>query len=250
MKTTEQIIRESIVSSNSRLDLWTLFLQTTKVKSMVEVGVYSGNFASWLLDKCDSIEKYYMLDPWRHLADLNEPLNEDDDSFEQILSEAKEKTAFAANRRVILRGKTTEVVDKIPDAELDFAYIDGEHSLRGITIDLIRLFPKVRDGGWIGGDDFSSTPWPHPTTFEPVLVFPFAVYFAEAVDARIYALPHSQFLIEKNRTQSFSFVDLTGDYQNTNLSAHFHPNKLLKIKVKEMFPFLVKIIRPIRQWMK
>ncbi len=35
---------------------------------MVEVGIYSGNFASWLLDKCDSIEKYYMLDPWRHLA--------------------------------------------------------------------------------------------------------------------------------------------------------------------------------------
>jgi len=188
MKNTEQIIKECIDHSDSRIDLWINFLKTTKVKNMVELGVYRGDFSSRLLEECNSIEKYYMLDPWRHLDNWNKPANTNNDIFEQFLAETKSKTDFAENKRIILQGKTTEVSDKIPDSELDFAYIDGDHTLKGITIDLIRLFPKIRTGGWIAGDDFSRTVWQHPTTFEPTLVFPFAVYSAEAVDARIYAL--------------------------------------------------------------
>jgi len=247
MNTTEQIIRESIEQSKSRIDLWLHFLQTTKTKRMVELGVFRGNFASQLLKKCDSIEKYYMLDPWRHLDSWNKPANKNNDIFEQYLAETKAKTDFAEKKRVILRGKTTEVIDKIPDAELDFAYIDGDHTLKGIAIDLIRLFPKVRDGGWIGGDDFSRTVWQHTTRFEPTLVFPFAVYFAEAVGARIYALPKLQFLIEKNNSQSFSFIDLTGHYGDVALKGQFHPNKILKLKLIEPFPFINKFARRIKQ---
>lgn len=231
MDNTEQIIRESIYKSNSRLDLWTHFLQTTKIKYMVELGVYKGDFASHILKGCDLIEKYYMLDPWRHLDNWNKPSNRSNDIFEQFLLETKENTDFAAKKRIILRGKTTEVIDKIPDAELDFAYIDGDHTLKGIAIDLIRLFPKIREGGWIGGDDFSRSIWQHATTFEPTLVFPFAVYFAEAVDARIYALPNSQFLIEKDSSQSFSFIDLTGNYADVSISTQLQPEKVLKLKI-------------------
>lgn len=243
MNTTEQIIKKCVAQSNSRVDLWIHFLQSTKVKRMVEVGVYKGDFASKLLEECDSIEKYYMIDPWRHLDNWNKPANKNDDVFEQFLSETKSKTDFAAEKRVILRGKTTEVVKEIPDGELDFAYIDGDHTLKGIAIDLIRVFPKIRVGGWIGGDDFSRTVWQHQTTFEPTLVFPFAVYFAEAVGARIYALPNSQFLIEKNDVQSFAFVDLTGRYNDTSLRDQFHPDTVLKLKMSEIFPFAMKLAR-------
>lgn len=247
MNTSEQIIRESIDQSNSRLNLWIHFLQATKVKHMVELGVYRGDFASQILKECGSIETYYMLDPWRHLDNWNKPANENNDTFEKFLSETKLKTDFAAEKRIILQGTTTEVVDKILDAELDFAYIDGDHTLKGITIDLIRLFPKIRIGGCIGGDDFSRTVWQHATTFEPTLVFPFAVYFAEAVGARIYALPNSQFLIEKDNIQSFSFVDLTGNYGDVSLRDQFHPDKVLKLKLTETFPFIKKVVRRVRQ---
>jgi len=215
---------------------------------MVELGVYKGNFASRILEECVSIEKYYMLDPWRHLDNWNKPANKNNDIFEQFLSETKAKTDFAAEKRIILQGKTTEVIDKIPDAELDFAYIDGDHTLKGIAIDLIRLFPKIRMGGWIGGDDFTRTVWQHDTTFEPTLVFPFAVYFAEAVDARIYALPNSQFLIEKNNLQPFSFIDLTGNYDDVGLRDQFHPDKMLKLKITETFSFIRKIVRRVKQF--
>jgi hypothetical protein len=94
---------------------------------------------------------------------------------------------------------------------LDFAYVDGDHTLRGITIDLVKVFPKIRVGGWVGGDDFSPSIWQHPEAYEPTLVCPFAVYFAEAVGSRIYALPHKQFLMEKTGA-GYELVDLTGRY--------------------------------------
>jgi hypothetical protein len=36
---------------------------------MVEVGVYEGDFAVDILGQCENVGKYYMIDPWKHLAD-------------------------------------------------------------------------------------------------------------------------------------------------------------------------------------
>lgn len=203
---------------------------------MAEVGVYRGDFAAKILAECNSLKKYYMIDPWKHLEDWNKPANKSDEVFEGFLSETRSKTNFAADKRIILRGKTTEVIEDIPDNSLDFAYIDGDHTLRGIAIDLIRVHPKVRVGGFIGGDDFSTTAWQHRTSFEPTLVFPFAVYFAEAVGTRMHALPHHQFLMEKTAARQFSFTDFTGRYTDLGLRGQFHPDELLKIKIAEMLP--------------
>ena len=247
MDVTDRIIKECVKQSTSRIDLWISFLNSTKVNNLVELGVYKGDFAEKLLRNCDLIAKYYMIDPWRHLDNWNKPANLKDDTFEQFLSETISKTDFAAEKRIILRGKTTDVIEKIPDGELEFAYINGDDTLRGITIDLIRLFPKVKNGGWIGGDNFSKTIFQHAAKFEPTLVFPFAVYFAEAVGARIYALPYSQFLIEKNSNQSFVFIDLTDNYRDTSLRDQFNPNKILKLKLKKQLPFIYKVARQLRQ---
>jgi hypothetical protein len=246
MSNLMQIIRECVAESSSRSDLWIRFLNATRVEQMAEVGVYKGDFAAALLENCESIQRYYLIDPWRHLEDWNKPANESDHRFEQYLAETRAKTDFAAEKRVILRGKTTEVVERIADAALDLAYIDGDHTLRGIAIDLVRLFPKVKTGGWIGGDDFSRSVWQHSTAFEPTLVFPFAVHFAEAVGARIYALPYSQFLIEKCGMNSFAFVDLTGTYGDTGLRRQFQPDTFLKLIVAENLPFLMKAARRVK----
>ncbi len=243
MGTIEQIVKQCVEKSDSRFDLWIRLAKSTKVKNMAEIGVYRGNFAAKILQGCDLIEKYYMIDPWRHLDDWNKPANKNDRNFEKFFSETKEKTSFASDKRIVLRGKTTEVIEDISDGELDFAYIDGDHTLKGITIDLICLFSKIRVGGWIGGDDFSKTVWQHSPNFEPTLVFPFAVYFAEAVGANIYALPYSQFLIEKNSTKSFSFVDLTGDYNDVGLKSQFNPVKVLQLKATEAFSLVTDFVK-------
>ena len=213
---------------------------------MAEVGVYRGDFAAEVLRRCDGLATYYMIDPWRHLNDWNKPANHENDVLEELFQETKAKTDFAAAKRVILRGKTTEVIEQIADGELDFAYVDADHTLKGITIDLIRVYPKVRAGGFVGGDDFGRSVWEHNTAFEPTLVFPFAVYFAEAVGATIYALPHSQFCLQKNDGAQFSFVDLTGKYDDVGLLNQFAPNKLLKLKMWERFPRLMQLARKTR----
>jgi hypothetical protein len=200
--------------------LWANFIEQVGARTVAEVGVYRGEFAEHVLHRCPGIQTYYMIDPWHHLDDWNKPANRPDGEFERLYDEVMEKTKGYERKRVVLRGKTTEVIDRIPNGELDLAYVDGDHTLRGVAIDLIRVYPKIREGGWIAGDDFDRSIWEHGSKFEPTLVFPFAVYFAEAVGTRIYALPHRQFLIHKHGATGFQFVDLTGKFGATDLRSY------------------------------
>jgi hypothetical protein len=206
-------------TASSRTDLWSQFVVAQACETVAEIGVYRGQFAAQLLSECPSIARYYLIDPWRHLAAWNKPANRSDAVFERFLAETLERTSAFADKCVILRGKTTEVVDEIPDSSLDFAYVDGDHTLRGISIDLISIYPKIKVGGFLAGDDFCRSIWQHPKQFEPTLVFPFAVYFAEAVGAKIYALPYGQMLLEKPSSPDFAFIDVTGSYGDLSLRA-------------------------------
>lgn len=61
-------------------------------------------------------------------------------------------------------------------------------------------------------------------------MFPFAVYFAEAVGARIFGLPHQQFLICKpmETGTGFEVVDLTESYSDTTLQGQFRLQRILR----------------------
>jgi hypothetical protein len=242
----EQRLMACVSKTESRVGLWAEFIQSMNIKRMAEFGVYRGDFAAEMLRRCDCLTSYYMVDPWRHLSDWNKPANHEDAVLGEFFRETKDKTEFAAAKRVILRGKTTEVIEQISDGALDFAYIDADHTLKGIAIDLIRVYPKVRAGGFLGGDDFTRSVWEHKTKFEPTLVFPFAVYFAEAVGATIYALPYSQFCLQKSTGGQFRFIDLTGQYDDVGLRNQFAPEKLLKITMSERFPRLTRVARKTR----
>ena len=211
-----------LVGASTRLELWLRFIERYKVKAMAELGVSRGRFAEGVLRGCSGITTYYLLDPWKHLPDWNKRHNKDDETFEEFYNEAMRRTQPWESKRVVLRGRTTQVVHSIPDDSLDLAYVDADHTLRGIAIDLIRIWPKVRTGGFIGGDDFCPSIWQHPKAFEPTLVYPYAVHFAEAVDAPIIALPNNQYVIEKSEA-GFTFCDPTGLYPDpTLLGAHVH----------------------------
>jgi len=201
----------------SRFQLWARFLQQAGACSVAEIGVWRGEFTEAILRSCPQLKLYYMVDAWRHLEGWNKPANTSDIEFENIFAEAMRRTEFASERRIVLRGLTVDALDRIPDRSLDFAYIDSDHTLRGITLDLFKIFPKMRPGSWIGGDDFAPNVWQHSPRYEPTFVFPYAVYFAEAIGATIYAIGFNQFLISlpgssnKSHTAA-TFVDRTGRY--------------------------------------
>jgi len=243
VETLREQLRAIASRSQSRQNFWLQFINSCGLQQVAEVGVYRGDFAQVLLQGCRGLTRYYMIDPWKHLADWNKPANHPDEQLESYYQEAMAKTDFASGKRVVLRGKTVEVIGSIPDETLDFAYIDGDHTLRGITIDLIALYPKIRTDGFLCGDDFCSSIWEHRSSFEPTLVFPLAVYFAEAVGATIFALPHSQFCLQKTAEKKSSFIDLTGNYGDTSLLGQVAPPKLLKLAMSERFPGSARLLR-------
>ena len=87
---------------------------------------YEGDFAVEILQQCENVNKYYMIDPWKHLADWEQTRQSRRMAVSRKCSKSvKSKTDFAQTRRAILRGKTVDVIDQVSDGELDFAYIDG-----------------------------------------------------------------------------------------------------------------------------
>ena len=153
------------ISVNTRILLWTELLGRIKPATVLEIGVWKGDFAATVLHTTPSIARYYMIDPWRRLDRWNKPLNTTDVDLERAYQDALQSTAFAKDKIVVLRGTTTGVIDKIPDKSLDFVYVDGDHTLRGITTDLICTYPKLKAGGYIGGDDFEPNIWQHGPKF-------------------------------------------------------------------------------------
>src|ERR1700740_2726634 len=128
MKFDVALIRECESLSKSRSEFWSRLANALKIETMAEIGVYRGEFAADMLRLVPGLKKYFLLDPWRHLDDWNKPSNKDNQTFDQFYQETLDKTAFAVEKRVVLRGKTTEVIDQIQDNELDLAYVDGDHT--------------------------------------------------------------------------------------------------------------------------
>lgn len=202
-----------------RVRIWVRILNEVRATSFLELGIWKGEFAAELLRECPSITRYYMLDPWRHLSDWNKPSNVDQSLFDANHAEAMARSDFARERRVVLRGTTIEMIERIPNNALDAAYIDGDHTLRGISIDLIRTYAKVRLGGILGGDDYTPSIWQHAENFEPSLVCPFAAYFAESQGAPLIILPHDQFAVIKPAEPGnhFRVVDTSQRYGERTL---------------------------------
>ncbi len=70
----------------------------------------------------------------------------------------------------VVRGTNVEAAPLIPDGSLDFVYLDGDHTLRGIVFDLNLYAPKVRPGGMVCGDDYTSGKQGNGTQYDPTMV--------------------------------------------------------------------------------
>ena len=65
-----------------------------------------------ILDNCESINKYYLIDPWRNLDNWNKPFNVDNEMFDKIYIDVCNKLMFIKINN-ILKGTTNEVINEI-----------------------------------------------------------------------------------------------------------------------------------------
>ncbi|PHQ85369.1 MAG: hypothetical protein COB65_03295 [Thalassobium sp.] len=129
-----------------------------------EIGVFRGRFSTEIINECRP-EKLYLIDPWINFED---PLyentwyhkdsdNDMEDVFKRVTRRFKKRVE--KGQVEILRGKSVDVADAIPDGSLDFVYIDGDHSYDGVKADLEIAFAKTKETAVIAIDDYYIGGW-------------------------------------------------------------------------------------------
>jgi hypothetical protein len=125
-------------------------LKEHKQDSLVgaEVGVYRGTNAYHMLTVL-SIKELFLVDPYLPYVDGDGAAWETSEN--DFLLAKKGLARF--NQCQFIRKLSTDAVNDLPD-NLDFVYIDANHSYESVKADVESYYLKVRVGGVIGGHDF------------------------------------------------------------------------------------------------
>jgi len=131
-----------------------------------EIGVLAGRTSRHLLAARENLT-LYMVDLWAPPAPGSDYVESGDDNavrpaeaFDADYRLAESATRFADDRRELIQADSVEAAGRFDDGELDFVFIDGDHSLAGVTADLAAWFPKVRPGGLVCGHDIDNEAFP------------------------------------------------------------------------------------------
>jgi len=116
----------------------------------VEIGVHQGENSLALLSNLN-IEKLYLIDPYfgEHTGWMyDHEFNANRRNIAHTLLEPFD------DRVEWLEMTSDEAVTHVPD-NLDFVYIDGDHSYEQVVPDVLNWHPKVRVGGQVSGHDYN-----------------------------------------------------------------------------------------------
>jgi predicted O-methyltransferase YrrM len=125
----------------------------SKIKNgvFVEIGTCTGAFADHILSSSEE-SILYCIDPYVSYAEYagDSTNNETGDAvYEQVSRKMKEKYN---DRIIFIRKFSSEAVTLLPD-QIDFLYIDDNHSYPYVLEDLNNYYPKIKPNGFIVGDD-------------------------------------------------------------------------------------------------
>lgn len=134
-------------------------LQTLPKGSVgAEIGVFRASFSEAILREVQP-SLLHLIDPWRSAVDpslsgvlFDRPQDQMDAIYESVVHKFAEH--IASGSVVVHRARSVDAAPDIPDASLDWVYVDGDHSYEGVRDDLQSYLPKVRPGGLVCGDDY------------------------------------------------------------------------------------------------
>ena len=70
----------------------------------------------------------------------------------------REKATEWADRIKIIKGRSMDVIDQIPDNSMDFIFHDSDHSYPFVRNEIEAYLPKLKSGGYAIGDDYNWKP--------------------------------------------------------------------------------------------
>jgi len=134
------------------------YFKTSKSLSCAEIGVQYGTLSNGIVEYLDP-SLLYLIDPW----------DEDNQKFKSMRlpvisnSEIREAYITTKNQPYIknnpkikfLKLKSIDAFQHIPNNSLDWVFIDGDHSYKGVSLDLEGVLPKMKPNSIIFGDDLT-----------------------------------------------------------------------------------------------
>lgn len=128
----------------------------------IEIGTKCADLTLAILSIFDNCF-LYTIDPWEHRDkaefEAGEPQEYHDKNKEAAMKRLSKY--IEEDSIVILPMKSEEALSHIWHMQVDFVWIDGDHSAEGIIKDINLYYPLIRRGGVIGGHDFGQC---HPLT--------------------------------------------------------------------------------------
>lgn len=116
-----------------------------------EIGVERGVYSDLLL-KSNPKLFLYSIDAWVSYTGYREHLSQD--QMDELMNDAENRLSVYGNRSVIVKGFSTDIVNKFEDNSLDFVYIDGNHEFTQVVNDISSWHKKVKVGGIVSGHDY------------------------------------------------------------------------------------------------
>ena len=121
----------------------------------VEVGVWKGEFSDFILKRWKG-KILYSVDPWKYFPgdEYEDDMNIQQKQFDIIYEQVNSLLGVYGNRSKRIRKTSVEASEDFKNETLDFVYLDGRHSYKGVKEDIELWFPKVRNGGLLCGHDY------------------------------------------------------------------------------------------------
>lgn len=115
---------------------------------MIEVGCYHGRSVLWAADFMAEIQRtditIWAVDSWS--GPFASAYQQFQDNCDHLLRSGQVR---------VLRQPSAEACQQFALNSVDYVFIDADHSRLSVALDLGSWWPRVRPGGWIGGDDHS-----------------------------------------------------------------------------------------------
>jgi hypothetical protein len=120
----------------------------------VEIGVHEA-YNSLDILKNVNIEKLYLVDAWEEYEENGNIIKGlyGCDDMNITFNKAKELLKGYEDKNIWIRKFSHDAIVNIPD-NLDFVYIDGNHSYESVKQDIEDYYPKVKSGGILSGHDY------------------------------------------------------------------------------------------------
>ena len=124
-------------------------------KTMIEIGSFVGESTVLF---AQSFKEVIAIDPF--LADYD-PADPTSYLFEfkNVYETYLERTGDHQNIKTIV-STSNDALDQLKGLKYDFVYIDGLHTYEGVKTDIINYLPLIKEGGVIGGHDYTQS-MPH-----------------------------------------------------------------------------------------